>query len=432
MQRRLIIFLIILCVVATGFWSVATSHRAAKADSISTLLSGSAYGMAIQAGSETSELSSGPFAEVSTLCTPYPTDQQQTLPRLTLMHGLINGSAIQDKLTFNRSDGQSSVEASSIIGRITIGSPLLQPLLQVDGLHAVARSNASIGNATSATDTSFFGTIKIAGIHLPLRIAPNTALFVSGLGKIVLNEQIKRNTNLVTTYAEVNMIDITLGLANLLHRPEGMHIIIGHSVSSDGIVSVLAAMQGHAYGLATNISVGQLAHSRIGPLPNTAISCLGGTNAATAARLKLPGLVDSGIADTKTTGVLDQNTATVAVLSTEKIVNLSLLGGLIKVGQLQAYAHAVYDSTGGKSDGNFTAANLYVGEQRLLPHTYLPNTRINLAGLGYVIVDETLPSTLGYSVNALDVGVTTENKWSLPVGLHIIIGHVDTNITLFR
>lgn len=434
MRRRLIIFFALLCVLGAGIWSVTNSHRAAQADTISTLLSGSAYGLAVNADSGATQLAGGPFGEVSTICTPHPTNQQATILGVNLFHGLLTSSTIQDKLTFNRADVNSAAEASSTIEKIVIGNPLLSPLIEVDGLHAVARSRARIGSATSDTNASFFGTLKIAGINLPLHIAPNTHLALLGLGTIVLNEQIEFNHGPVNSYAEVNMVDITLGLHNILHQPAGTRIIIGHSVSSDNIVSVLAAMQAHAYGLYTRLGVGKLATVKLGPIPNTEIGCTGGTNQASAADLSLAGLVDAGIADTSTTGVVDPAKSTVTVSSSEKIVNLSLLGGLIRVGLLQAHARAIYSGTSGKGDGDFEAQKLSLGEHTTLLRVNAPNYRANLPGLGYVIINEIVPgnTSVGYAINALDIHVTTNNIWHLKVGLCIIVGHVDAGITLFH
>ncbi|HVU67759.1 MAG TPA: choice-of-anchor P family protein [Ktedonobacteraceae bacterium] len=434
MRRRLIIFFTLSCVVGAGFWSVIYTQRVAQASTISTLLSGSAYGLAVSAGDGSVQFSSGPFGEVSTICTPYPANQHTTLAGLALFHGLLHSSSIQDKLTFVRSDENSSVEASSTIEHLTLGPSLLKPLLEIDGLHALARSRAHIGSAMSDTGSSSFGSIKIAGLRLPLYVAPNTRLTVPGLGSLVLNEQIEFHTSPVNTYAEVNMVDITLGLGNLLRQPAGTRIIIGHSVSSDTIVSVLAAMQGHAYGLSAELGVGKLARVKLGPLPSTEIGCLGGTNQASAVDLSIAGLIDSGIADTSTTGVVDEAHSKVEVISKERIANLSLLGGLIRVDLLQAYAHALYQGNTQKGEGGFAALQISIGKLRLLPHTYAPNMRVNLPGLGYVMIDEIVPKTtsIGYAINALDIHVTTRNKWHLAVGLRILVGHVDAGITLFH
>lgn len=434
MRRQLIIFFALSCVVGASIWSVTNSHRAVKADTISTLLSGSAFGLAVNLSNGSTRIASGPFGEVSTTCTPYPTNQVKTLQGVRLFQGLLTSSTIHDELTFNHDDEDSAVEASSTIERITLGNPLLRPLLEVDGLHAVARSRARIGSATSDTDESFFGAIRIAGLNLPLHIAPNTRIQLLGLGTIVLNEQIEFNTGPVNSYAEVNMVDITLGLNNLLHQPAGTRILIGHSISADNIVSVLAAMHAHAYGLTAELGVGNLASVQLGHLPNTEIGCTGGTNSANAIDLHLAGLVDAGIADTSASGKLDAATSKVEVSSSEKIVNLSLLSGFIRVGLLQADARAVYSSTSRQSSGDFQASRIAIGGLRLLSHIYAPDLRVNLPGLGYVIFDEIIPNKagIGYAINALDIYVTASNRWHLAVGLRVIIGHVDAGISIFH
>jgi hypothetical protein len=434
MRRYLLIFFTLFCVVGAGIWSVLNNHRAVKADTISTLLSGSAFGLAISANNGGTRLSGGPFGEVSTICTPYPTNQERTLLGVHLFHGLLTSSTIHDKLTFNRALENSAVESSSTIERLTLGNPLLAPLLEVDGLHAIARSSARIGSASSDTSASFFGAIKIAGIPLPLHIAPNTRLSLLGLGTIVLNEQTRFNVGPVNSYAEVNMVDITLGLHNVLHQPTGTHILIGHSISADNIVGVLAAMRAHAYGLETELGIGRLATLQLGPIPNTEIGCTGGTTVAHAVDLHLAGLVNAGIADTHTTGTLDAGSSSVTVSSSEKIVNLSLLDGLIRVGLLQEDARAVYTGAGGKGSGDFEALQVTIGKHRLLPHIYAPDFRVNLPGLGYVILNEIIPSeaSFGYAINALDIYITTSNRWHIAVGLRVIVGHVDAGISIFH
>ena len=296
MRRRLIILFALLCVVAAGFWSVAINHRMAKADTISTMQSGSAYGLYVSAAHGATSLSSGPFGAVATVCSPRPINQENTTLGISLFHGLLTSSTIQDKLTFSHTLESTTVEATSTIEELSIGSALLGPLVEIDGLHAVARSTARAGQATSATNASFFGTVKIAGLNLPLSIAPNTHIFLPTLGTIVLNEQIVRTIDPVNSSAEVNMVDITLGPGNALRQPAGTRIIIGHSISSDSAVSMLAAMQAHAYGLYTALGTNRLTAIRLGPIPDTEIGCTGGTNYASAANLRVGGLVDTGVA----------------------------------------------------------------------------------------------------------------------------------------
>lgn len=446
MRRRLIILFALFCVVGAGVWSVTSSHRAAKADSISTLLSGSAYGLNVtppdgaadppngssgELAAGATDLPSGPFGGVSTICTPNPTNQQNTILGLTLFEGLITSTSIQDKLTFVRTPDRSTVTSTSNIERLTIGQSLLGPLVEIDGLHAVSKSTAIVGSATSDTSQSFFGTVRIAGLQLPLHIAPNTRIVLPALGTIILNEQIVRNIGPVNTYAEVNMVDITLGLGNILHRPVGTRILIGHTVSIDTVVSVLAAMQAHAFGVYAAVAAGKLANVQVGPLPDAEVGCTGGTNNASVLDLNAPPLVDGGIAQTRATGSM--NGSGVDVSSEEKIVNLNLLGGLIRAGLLQEDAHAIFDGTRSRAFGNFTAERLNIAGRNILTNVD-HDLRVTLPGLGYVIIGETIhtPFSIGYSFNALDIHITTPNKLGLAVGLCIIVGHVDASISLFN
>jgi hypothetical protein len=441
MRHRLIILFALLCVVGAGVWSVTNTHKAAKADSISTLLSGSAYGLTISQPAGTSNfpadpsgasavLSNGPIGGVSTICSPDPVNQANTVLGINLLGGLITSTTIQDKLTFVRLPDRSTVVSTSAIEKLTIGPSLLAPLVEIDGLHAVSSSTAIIGRATSDTSQSSFGAIRIAGLQLPLHIAPNTRIVLPALGTIVLNEQVVRNIDPVDTYAEVNMVDITLNAGNVLAQPVGTHILIGHTVSIDTVVSSLAAMQAHSFGLYASLGVKKLAGVQVGPLPYAEISCAGGTHSASLLDLNVPPLVDGGVAQTRATGSIDG--PGVAVSSEEKILNLSLLGGLIQAGLLEEDAHAIFDGTHGRSFGNFTVARLSIAGKPILPGSSR-GLRIPLPGLGYVIVGEIVHTSLsiGYSFNALDIHITTPNSLKLAVGLRIIVGHVDAGITIF-
>ena len=61
-----------------------------------------------------------------------------------------------------------------------------------------------------------------------------------------------------------------------------------------------------------------------------------------------------------------------------------------------------------------------------------PNTKISIANLGYIVVNEqkiTITSTgASASVNALDLVVTTSNSFGLPVGAHIVAGHAGASV----
>lgn len=433
MRSRLIIVSALVCVVGvgTGTWTLSASFRGAKADTISTIVSGSAYGLAVSVADGATTLSAGPFGEVSMDCTPNPTNQEHITAAVSLFQGLLSSTTIKDNLTFAHADYSSTVTATSTIERIVIGHSLLAPLLEVEGLHAEASSTARIGVATSDTSQSYTGNLSIAGVSLPVHIPANTHLSVPGLGTLVLNEQIKENISPINSYAIVNMVDITLGAGNGLHQAAGTRIIIGHAVSMDSSVSLLAGLHSHASALSATLSVKGVSSLQLGPTPDTEIGCTGGSDEASALDLAMPPLVLGGLAQTLSTGSLTDSS--VFAGSTEKLVNLSLLNGLITIQELEESAQASYDDGRGSADCTFTLPELTVDGSSYRPGSH-KNARINLPGLGYLIVDEQLPTTysIGCAFNALDIHITTPNAEQLAVGLSLIVGHVDAGITLFR
>ncbi len=431
MQRRLIIFLALTCVIATGIGSFALSHQAAKADTAITIPSGSAYGLYVLAVDGSTRLSSGPFGNVWAGCNPNPPDQRNTSVNINLFHGLLIGSTINDTVTFTHSAGGSTVESTSTVEDLTIGNSLLGPLVKISALHAVADSVATVDQASSYASKSSFATLKIAGIQLPLRIPPNLHVIVPGLGSTILNEQSIENISSTNSLAVVNMVDITLTQGNILKQPAGTRIFIGHATTIDSTVAVPATLQSHAFGLYASLVANGLTAAQVGPIPNTQIGCTGGTAYASALNLATPLLVNGGIAETQTDGTI--TTSTIITNSYEKITNLNLLGGTITADVLETSAQATHDDTGGTRSGTFTMLGLSVAGTSISSDIH-PNTRLVLPGLGYAILNEQYTTSLteGYGVNAIDISITTANTLHLPVGMRIIVGHVDAGISLFH
>ena len=67
MRHRLIIFFALFCVLGLALGTVLYSQRAARADTISTLLSGSAYGLAIEASGPAAGLSADEITRLGAL-----------------------------------------------------------------------------------------------------------------------------------------------------------------------------------------------------------------------------------------------------------------------------------------------------------------------------------------------------------------------------
>lgn len=185
--------------------------------------------------------------------------------------------------------------------------------------------------------------------------------------------------------------------------------------------------QGDAYG--TRVNVGNLVKS--GP---SALVVLGCTTKAGIHRTNTA--VGVNLSPALTTGTIDTTADTFAspveARTSATVQNANLLSGLIRATVLRSVSATTHDSTGfHTSAAGTTFTSLVVGGNAIGVNVS-PNTRINLAGLGYVIVNEQMARTSATSasltVNAVHVVVTTVNTLNLAVGTNIIVAHATSGL----
>jgi hypothetical protein len=106
---------------------------------------------------------------------------------------------------------------------------------------------------------------------------------------------------------------------------------------------------------------------------------------------------------------------------------LSLLGGLIAADAVQSESSSISSSGGFSTSAtgtNFTNATV-LGIPVLAD--VAPNTRIVLVGIGYVILNEQIPTVTSSSanlvVNAIHIHVSETNALGLPIGTQLILAH---------
>jgi hypothetical protein len=115
--------------------------------------------------------------------------------------------------------------------------------------------------------------------------------------------------------------------------------------------------------------------------------------------------------------------------TTATVQDLSLFNGLITADIVKAVAQDKL------SDGNRTSSTegtQFTGLRIAgapVPVEVDPNTRIDLLGIGYVMINEqqvpSSTSTARVRVNGLRIVITQNNTLGLPVGTQIIIAHAD-------
>jgi len=102
---------------------------------------------------------------------------------------------------------------------------LLGGLITAGVITATAQETFKGGKRTRTPGFSFVG-LKVAGVPVPIKVAPNTKVVLPGIGFVVIDEQLVPSTGGRT---QVNGLHVKVTTANLLHLPVGAEIIVAHA-----------------------------------------------------------------------------------------------------------------------------------------------------------------------------------------------------------
>jgi hypothetical protein len=102
---------------------------------------------------------------------------------------------------------------------------LLDGLVTAAVIKAVAQETFKGGKRTRSPGFSFVG-LKVAGVPVPLDVAPNTKLTLPGIGHVIVDEQKVPTTDGRT---QVNGLHVVVTKSNTLGLPAGSEIIIAHA-----------------------------------------------------------------------------------------------------------------------------------------------------------------------------------------------------------
>jgi hypothetical protein len=126
-----------------------------------------------------------------------------------------------------------------------------------------------------------------------------------------------------------------------------------------------------------------------------------------------PGLTVGAVTDT---GFGTNTTAAATTITTSNIAGVNLFGGLIKS---EAIATSATAKSNGTIIGTCKVLNLVVAG-RPISLNVVPNTTINVLGLGTVTINQQIRSPHKITVRALDIVLTTSRN-GLPVGAEVQI-----------
>jgi hypothetical protein len=142
--------------------------------------------------------------------------------------GALSAEFLKTITTGELGAAESGVQSTSSAENINV----LAGLITADALVANVRTRVAGGVAVSDADGSSFSNLVVAGVPVTSgegTVAPNTRINLSGVGYVVLNEQVRSGDGVSTSGLRVNMIHVYL--KNLLGGSAG-EIVVGSAKSS--------------------------------------------------------------------------------------------------------------------------------------------------------------------------------------------------------
>jgi hypothetical protein len=141
------------------------------------------------------------------------------------------------------------------------------------------------------------------------------------------------------------------------------------------------------------------------------------------------------------TGAIDTTADTLSIsggseaTTSATVHEASALAGLITASELTAVSTTSHTASGFQvSAAGTSAVDLVVAGIPIIG-TPAPNTRINLLGFGYVVLNEQIahvgPTSASLTVNMLHVHITVANPLGIAVGTNIIVAHAKSGMSSF-
>jgi hypothetical protein len=309
-------------------------------------------------------------------------------------------------------------------------------LITADVIKAVANTSANATTINSTPAGSTFVNLRIAGRAINADVAQNTRVNLPGVGYVLLKSVKKSGDGQNLSRITVEMLTVVVTQeTNAFDLPVNSRIVVAHAVSGFSRSEPAVIVGGQAYA-ATALTTTDAFQNRVGKAAFVVIGCEGTggqTRTNNVNTLNVQGVLSSGTGVTTAFGG-PTSSGTVAK-TTATVQNVELLGGLIVADTVKAVAQDTFRNGQRFSS---TQGTQFIGLEvagEPVSANVPPNTRIDLPGIGFVIVNEQiLPaagSTARTQVNGLRVVVNRNNTLGIPVGTQIIVAHADSTAVRF-
>ncbi len=296
----------------------------------------------------------------------------------------------------SRGDGTTSYATA---GYIKLGSAL--EILKASTYSRAVRKNGVF----QTTAWSHFGQIKIGGVPLPtsaLSPAPNTTYTLPGIGYLVLNRVLYEKSSSGASAASSAVL-IRSTMQNPL-LPTGATIALLMTKADVG-GNRIGLLRGNAYD--TKATVAGTLTSRPMSYQTTCRGTDGVVKTLDIASITIPNAAVVNGLSTSQAGVIRSDL--ISGWMSARIVGVNLGNGKVKMSGLAARAVATKTA-----DGKYPTAvsssvgSLTIGGQTA-PIPQLPNQRVDVPGLGYLIFNKQIKKTGYVSVTAVEVHLTALN-----------------------
>jgi hypothetical protein len=343
----------------------------------------------------------------------------------------VGGLAQVGAVTTDASSTKFGIGFKTVSHARTANVSLLNGAIRISAVDTTSTAESNGTDTPTATNSTEFVGLTIAGKKYPVKVAPNTGITIPGLATIRLNAgQTAVNGKSVVAQGAglyVTLLKASNGVAagaTILLNPT--YTWVAPVTDQEGGF----ALGGGGFGAYAFAHVGDEIQAETGQLGGKFVPPLGTggeTQSNTTGKVNLPQLLTVKAIESTVTGTSIPALSETTV--TSKLADLhlfpSLSGGLISATAIGSTAHVRLDGGTPVTEGSLQFINLKIAG-KAIPIDVAPNTAINIAGLGKVVINEHKELRVNgvvhaYQVIALHITLDTA-KAGLPVGAEIEIG----------
>jgi hypothetical protein len=356
-----------------------------------------------------------------------PVGQKSTNSTATVnVAGLVNAGVITTSATSTAIAGGANQLVSTAK---TAGVNLLGGLITADAIETTSTLTANADGTSTTDGGTKFVNLKIAGVNLPVNIPRNYFVEIPGIAQIGIN-------GFISGTADGGRASQAWGLGIVLLQGQGgakpgAAVYVNPTFQS--VVPVPPAqgadIAGNAFGTWVQAAAGSTVGVNSGPTAMIQTPYAGSdgkplTNST--ASVNVPGILSTGVITSTTTSTKKIGTLDAEITNSNQLGKVNVLGGVITADAVGVTAHGKRVSGAYTGDMKMTLVNLKVAGI-VIPLDVKPNTTINVAGLGKVVINQQIQNGGWNIIRGVYVELSTAQA-GLPVGATIEIAVAATRI----